>query len=192
MIIETIISTVNKDGIVNFAPFGVHIPDAGSRMGKEIELRLYSGSQTLSNLREVAEGVINLTEDVLVFVETALFSKCLPSVPSKHVRPSRMAEANGVYEFVVTSFDDTVQPVRVWGEIIYSQEWGGFRGFCRAQGAVLEALINATRLQFVSPDKIKGAWPSGQEVVDKTGGIKEREAMSKIKDYLILNGIEIR
>ena len=107
MIIESIISTLSKDGKVNFAPIGIHIADDIHNLSevKEIELRLYKGSQTFSNLYSTSEGVVNYTDDILAFVETALFSQELTNSPSKLVAPPRMAGANTVSEFAVVHFD---------------------------------------------------------------------------------------
>ncbi len=172
MIIESILSSCSEDGKVNFAPIGVCIPDDCLQLSevKEVELTLYSGSNTFSNLKSIREGVINLTDDVLSFVDTALFSALLPSVPSHIVRPPRMAAAKTAWEFSVTSFDESICPARVKGKVLLFTELGSYTGFCRAQGAILEAVIAATRLQWISTSKILESWPLWQELVAKTGG----------------------
>lgn len=193
MILETILSTMDKQGKVNFAPMGLHIPDDTSDLAqvKEINLRLYKSSQTLKNLETALEGVLNLTDDVLAFVETALFSKQLPTVPSQAIRTPGMAEAKTRWEFSVIDIDYSTDPVRIRGETNYFQELRGPMVFCRAQGAVLEALICATRWQWIPKRKIGEFWPRWQEVINKTGGKKEREAMQKIKEYLIENVFQV-
>ena len=109
MIIETILSSIGVGGQANFAPIGVHIPDDTTRLSevKEIEIFLYSGSDTFINVKTKPEGVINFTDDVLTFVETALYSTVLPSLPSKKVIPPRMSGARTIWEFKVTEFDDS-------------------------------------------------------------------------------------
>jgi hypothetical protein len=193
MIIETILSSCSEDGTVNFAPIGVLLPDDCLQLSevKEIDLILYPGSNTYSNLKSVREGVINLTDDVLSFVDTALSSELLPAVPSQIVLPPRMAEAKTVWEFSVTDFDDSVCPARVKGKVLLFKEFGSYSGFCRAQGVILEAVITATRLQWIPKSKILESWPLWREIVDKTGGVRELTAFRKLTGYFVQQGISI-
>ncbi|WP_347489831.1 DUF447 domain-containing protein [Desulfoscipio sp. XC116] len=194
MIIETILSSLNEDGEVNFAPIGVHVSDHTEWLSEveEIEIFLYSGSKTFSNLRARPEGVINLTDDLLSFVDTALYSGILPTHPSDQVRPPRMAGAKLIWEFAVTSFDDSREPAKVTGKILLFRELSSFTGLCRAHGAILEAAITATRLTWIPASKVTDSWPLWQQVVEKTGGGKEKEAFAKITDYFCQQGIKVR
>lgn len=193
MILETIVSSTDKNGQANFAPVGVHIPDHTFRLAevKGIKLYLYRGSQTFANLQKTREGVVNFTDDVSCFVDTALFSQMLPSAPSRRVRPPRMAQAKTVWEFAVASFDDSAEPAEVLGEILVFEELAGFAGLCRAQGVILEAAVAATRLPWISPGKIEECWPAWREVVAKTGGLREKEALDKLALYFAQRGVSI-
>lgn len=194
MIIETILTSISEDGKVNFAPVGVHIPDDTCCFSeaKEVRMFLYSGSDTFANLKGTSEGVINFTDDTLSFVDTALFSRLLPLTPSHLVHPPRMACAKMIWEFTVTHFDDSREPALVKGQILLMEELTGFRGFCRAHGAIIEAAIIATRLPWISPSEIAQSWQHWQEVVAKTGGRREREAFRKLTAYFIQHGISIK
>lgn len=194
MIIETIVSSMDKEGKVNLAPIGVHLPnnDLKIAMGKEVSLFLYAGSQTYKNLQTLPEGVINFSNDVNIFVETALFSLPFPTLPSHLVRPPRLAEAQSIGEFSVIQTDFSREPARIQGKILHYEQFAGFNGFCRAQWAVLEAAIMATRLQWISLNHIKEAWPWWKKLVEKTGGIKERDAFNRIYDYITQKGIDIQ
>ncbi|NLI91656.1 MAG: DUF447 family protein [Peptococcaceae bacterium] len=191
MIIETIISSINDDGKVNFAPIGIYVPDNTQKLldVKEMEIFLYPGSKTFNNLKATKIGVVNFTDDILSFVDTALFSFILPSLPSHMVLSPRMADANMIWEFMVTFFDDSTEPARVKCKILCAKEYAGFTGFCRAHCVILEAIIAATRLQFISATRIEKSWPLWQEVVNRTGGLREFQAFSKVTDYFIQNGI---
>lgn len=193
MIIETILSSLNQDGAVNLAPMGVHIPDHILNLSevREISLSIYSGSQTFINLPATLEGVINITDDVSAFVETALFSTILPTVPSRLVRPPRLANARTIWEFAVTEFDASGEPAKVRGLIRHYEELAGYRGFCRAEWAVLEAVIAATRWQWMPHSKIEESWPLWKEIVEKTGGIRERKALNQVSKYFAQKGVQI-
>lgn len=193
MIIECILSSCSEGGKVNFAPIGVLVSDDCPQLSevKEVGLMLYPGSDTFSNLRSTRQGVINLTDDVLSFVNTALFSELLPAIASKFVLPPRMAVAKTVLEFSVTSFDDSECPACVKGKVLFFKELSGYTGFCRAQGAILEAAITATRLQWTPKNKVVESWPRWQKLVFKTGGVRERAAFQKLTNYFVQHGISV-
>jgi hypothetical protein len=193
MIIETILSSINQEGKVNFAPVGVHIPNDSLTLltVKEMEIFLYSGSHTYRNLLKTGEGVINFTDDMLSFVDTALFSKKLPAVPSLLVTPPRMAEAKLIWEFQVSQFDVSTEPSRVKTNILFMQKMGDYSGFCRARGAILEAAIAATRFSIMKPSNIEASFTQWQDIVRKTGGTREQTAFKKLRDYFKQQGISI-
>jgi len=194
MIVETIISSISYDNIANFAPMGLHISDldherVGHSPAGSIYLRLYPGSQTYANLKATGQGVVNFTNNVLVFVDTALYSSCPSHRPSLKVRPPSMEQAQTIWEFTVTRFDSASVPALVEGKIEYCENRGGVAGFCRGQWAVLEAAIAATRWQFLPSAKITQPWPMWLELVKKTGGKREFEAFMKIGVFLAEKGI---
>ena len=63
MIIETIISTVNSKGRVNFAPFGI------KKDSNFVYISPYIPSITLENLNLNKCAVVNYTDDVRYFVD---------------------------------------------------------------------------------------------------------------------------
>ena len=69
MIIETIISTVNSKGKVNFAPFGI------KKNNNFIYISPYIPSRTLENLNLNKCAVINYTDDVRYFVDCLVGEK---------------------------------------------------------------------------------------------------------------------
>lgn len=184
VILETIISSLNEDETPNFAPIGVHIDDTAVFPVAEFAAYLYQGSKTYENVKRRAEGVVNFSNDLIAFVDSALYSKPLPAAESKIIRTPRMAQTQGCWEFTVRDFDDAKEPACIKGQIIHSQQGGSFSGFCRAHGAVLEALIAATRLRWITPEELQAKWPLWQEIVSKTGGCKEKAALDQIRTYL--------
>lgn len=219
VILEAIVSTISPAGEINFAPVGVRLPfEPGSQPGQappggiaagkanfappgqaaatalhdeQVELRLYSGSRTYANLLSTGEGVICFIDDVLLFVETALFSTCPSYVPSLKVRPPRLAGSGTVWEFKVSNFDVATEPARVAARIEHREEAAGCRGFCRAQFAVLEATIAATRWPWLSPQQVASCWDYWQQLVVKTGGKREFQAFSLVHKYLGEKGFSL-
>src|SRR3989442_5597506 len=80
MIIETMITTLDREGRANFAPMGVVWGE------EEIVVKPYRETTTHRNLLETGEAVVNLVDDVLYFVRGALTSPTFPSVPAVTVR----------------------------------------------------------------------------------------------------------
>jgi len=193
MILEAIVSSLSPEGNVNFAPMGVHIlePDHKPEPVNSFVLRLFSNSQTYENLRSTGQGVINFTQDVAVFVETALYSKCLPYVPSQRVCPPSLADVQTLWEFSVIRFDDSIEPAFVEGQVEHQVERAGYGGFCRAQSAVLEATIAATRWQWLPKLNITDPWPMWSDIVRKTGGKRERQAFNRVSFFLMERGIQV-
>lgn len=192
MILEAIVSTLSATGEMNFAPMGIHIPSSWDKKvpPEMIILRPYPQSHTYTNLRATGQGVVNFIENVLLFVETALFSTRPPYKPSKCVRPPSLQEANELWEFRVQSFDSQ-EPALVEASIENRVIQGSFSGFCRAHGAVLEAAIAATRWERLSKDKIPDAWPEWLALVEKTGGPLEWQAMNKVAEFLRDKGVRV-
>ena len=59
---ETIITTINNDGTPNAAPFGVRVLDKD-----KVQLRIFEGGNTIKNIREKEEFIVNITENPLMF-----------------------------------------------------------------------------------------------------------------------------
>ena len=69
MIFETIISTTDKKGKVNFAPFGI------KKKSNLIYISPYIPSKTLENIEATNCAVINYTNNALFFVNCILGKK---------------------------------------------------------------------------------------------------------------------
>ena len=62
MILEGIVTTVSRDGAVNIAPMGPHVEEGMTRF----LLRPFPTSQTYRNLKAHGEGVLHVSDDVLL------------------------------------------------------------------------------------------------------------------------------
>ena len=59
---EIIITTIDKDGKSNAAPFGLRVLE-----NNEIFLRIFEGGNTIKNIKENKEFIVNVTADPLMF-----------------------------------------------------------------------------------------------------------------------------
>lgn len=179
MIIETIVSTINSSGEPNFAPMGFTLLSAQTGL-----LRPFKGSHTYANLQENGVGVVNIVDDVLLFVETALYSTVPFHVPARHVQAPLLKDANSCYEFNVVDFQKDREPGEVIVQILAYGDRRYFKGFCRASFAVLEAAILATRLEFLDVAEVVESVNSFKDLVSKTGGEREKKAFAMVEKYL--------
>src|SRR5262245_41647301 len=104
MILEGIVTTVSDNGQVNIAPMGPRVePDM-----RRFLLRPFPTAQTYRNLLVHPEGVLHVTDDVLLLARAALGSVEPPPalVPAACIRGFVLADACRWYEFRIASLDD--------------------------------------------------------------------------------------
>src|SRR5437867_13436262 len=104
MILEGIVTTISADGTINTAPMGPHV-DADM---KRFLLRPFCTAQTYQNLRQHGEGVLHVTDDVLLLAKAAVgpVDPPPPLMPAAHVRGWVLRDACRYYEFRVATMDE--------------------------------------------------------------------------------------
>ncbi len=184
MILEAIITTTNADGSINVSPMGPWIegdPSGG------FELRPYETSRTFANLQERPYGVLHVTDDVMLFAQTAIGR--LEEMPplrtaEKNASAKILEEACRWYEFKAVYFETSEPRKNIRCEVVAAGRQRDFWGFNRARHAVLEAAILATRVDFIPMEEIARQFEPLRVIVDKTGGENEKEAMTLLERYL--------
>jgi hypothetical protein len=182
VIVETIVTTVAEDGMVNCAPMGVEWDPLAA--GDRIVLKPFLETTTYRNVVATRSAVVNLTDDVRVFARAAISNPPYPTVPAVAVRGVVLMDCCSWREIEVRSIDSTPPRSRVETAVVYSGSRREFVGFNRASHAVLEAAIYATRLHLLPRAFIDGELTRLQVIVDKTAGAREREAMALLADYI--------
>ena len=82
------------------------------------------------------------------------------------------------------SLDATPPRARIETHVVHCGVRREFIGYNRAQHAVLEAAILATRTHLLPAQHIRDEFARLQVIVDKTAGPREREAMALLTDYV--------
>lgn len=177
-ILETIVATADAAGRLNFAPMGILLD------GAAVVLRPFRGSVTGENLRAGGEGVVNVTDDVLVFARCAVSPHVPPHRPASRVRGAILEGACHWKEFVVESVDTSAERARVTARVVAEGRGRDFAGFCRARHAVLEATILATRLHLTGRARVLEEIARLRPLIDKTAGPEEEEAFRFIVAYV--------
>lgn len=177
MIIETIFSTVDTSGRPNFAPMGILWGD------ELMTVRPFLVTTTYHNLVETYCGVANLTDNVLSFVRTALSDAQLPHFPAQQIRGVVLEDACTWRELEVLSLGGDKERAEIRCRVVGRGQLRDFVGFNRGRNAVIEAAILATRLHLHDAAEVSSALERYEEIVHKTGGKQEREAMQYVQDY---------
>ncbi len=182
MILEGIVTTVSADGAVNIAPMG---PSVDAEV-KRFLLRPFPTSQTYQNLRHHGEGVLHVTDDVLLLARAALgtVEPRPPLEPAAMVRGWVLKDACRYYEFRVHSIDDRDERVRIEAEVVHAGRLRDFFGFNRGKHAVVEAAILATRTGILPIAQIEEEMTKLAVIVGKTGGPQEKEAFALLQDHV--------
>jgi len=178
VIIETIVTTVDANGSINFAPMGVEWGD------ETIVLKPFLETTTFRNLNATGVAVVNLTDDAMLFAQGAISSPQFPSLPATIVKGAVLEAACSWRELRVVTIDATPPRSRIEARVVHRGTRREFIGFNRARHAVLEAAILATRTHLLPAEQIREEYARLQVVVDKTAGPREREAMDLLTQYV--------
>jgi hypothetical protein len=172
MIFETIVTTLYADGCVHIAPMGVREEEGF------IVISPFRPSISLDNLLREKSGVVNYTDDVRIFAGCLTGRWQWPTAPAESIPGRRLADALAHTEIQLEHVeDDPVRP-RLFCRPLYRGNHTPFRGFNRAQAAVLEGAILASRLDMLTPEKIDLELGYLKIAIDKTAGPRELEAWS--------------
>lgn len=170
MIHETIVTTLGADGHAHLAPMGVR-EAAGL-----VVLAPFRPSATLTNLLTRRHAVVNFTDDVRVFAGCLCGRRDWPMVPASAGSTPRLENALVHWEVELERIEDDPQRPRLLCRRLCEQNHAPFRGFNRAQAAVIEAAILVSRLHLLPRQKIDAELAYLSIAIDKTAGPHEREA----------------
>lgn len=181
MIRETIVTTRNEEGQVHIAPIGLIAEGEGWIIAP------FRPSTTLDNLRANPYAVANFTDDVLIFAGCLTGKRDWPTQPAEQVPGAVLDAALAHVELKVAEVEEDDLRPRFHCTVVHAASQAPFKGFNRAQGAVIEAAILASRLHMLPRETIEQELAYLQSAVEKTGGPREHEAwrmlVEKIEDH---------
>ena len=182
MILEGVVTTTNDDGTTNVAPMGPIVDESL----KSIVLRPFRTSRTYANLKERPEGVLHVTDDVLLLARAAIgrLENSPDTHPAEHVAGAVLTDACRWYEFVVEQLDDSAERTRIEARVVHGGRHRDFFGFNRAKHAVLEAAILATRLHLLPEEEVREEFRRLAVPVEKTAGPREHEAFALLSQHV--------
>ena len=181
MILEGIVTTLNRDGSPNIAPMGpLTDPDIS-----ELRFRPFKTSTTYANLRRTGCGIFHVVDDVELLARAAIGRFDAPPHTStcEAIDGAILADACRWYAFRIVESDDANERAEMTGEIIACGRLKEFFGFNRAKHAVVEAAILATRIGIIPDSEIRSEFDRLEAPVAKTAGDSERRAFDLLSRY---------
>ena len=187
MIFETIVITTDIAGNPHVTPFGVRYID------DLIVFSPFIPSITLDNVLLTECASISLTDDVRVFAGAITGKQAWQLKPTEQIAGFFLQDALAHQELKLVSVQqDNLRPVLHF-KSVYQANHQPFKGYNRAQAAVIELAVLASRLHLLPLEKITTEMQYLQIAIDKTAGEHELQAWAwlceKINNYRAQNPV---
>src|SRR5438094_7165672 len=117
MILEGVVTSISPEGELNIAPMGPRVEPAMQRF----LLRPFPTSQTYRNLKAHGEGVLHVSDDVLLLARAALgpVEPPPPLFPAERVKGFVLRDTCRYFEFRVAGLDEREERVRIDCEVVH-------------------------------------------------------------------------
>lgn len=188
MIVEGVLTTQDSDRRTNVAAMGVLLEESAIRSdGTWIAFRLrpFEGSRTFANLRENSCGVFHLVDDVELLARAALGDPGdVTTEPARTIDGRTLTGCVRAFEFVVESADWSQPRANLLCRVTRTNRVRDWIGWNRAQHAVLELTISATRVSMIERKVIEDQIRQLTPLIEKTAGPRESAAWRFVVDFL--------
>lgn len=175
LILESIVVTTSAAGEAHVAPYGL-IAD-----GDGYVLAPFRPSPAIANLAERPVAVASAPADIRILAGCVTGRRDWPTEPAERVDGRRLADAWSHIELAVARVEEDATRPRYHCRVVHEVAVRPFRGFNRAEAAVIEAAILSTRLAILPREKIERELGYLAIAVDKTAGPAELEAWGWIE-----------
>ena len=201
---EVIITTLDKNGNSNAAPFGLRVLE-----DNEVFLRIFEGGNTIKNIKEKEEFVVNITNDPLMFTlatTNTIPDEYLSRISNKTKSNAELAYLTDADAYFICEVKSLKTSLReddikssdvnfIKSEVVELN----IKNKCvkplnRAIHALTEALVNYSRINIVDGDTQKyfiERFRESERIIKRVGNEEEKESIQILKDYLINQGFEI-
>lgn len=178
MIFETIITSMDAKSDVHITPFGVREQDG------YVIISPFKPSTTLGNILTTKSAVMNLTDDVRVFAGALTKKFRAEVIAAEKIQGFRLVELLAHKELTLDKVvEDEVRP-QLWMRVVHEENHQPFKGFNRAQAAVIELAVLASRLTMLPKEKIMQEKNYLQIAMDKTAGEREWQAWGWLNEKI--------
>src|SRR5262245_1617806 len=170
MIRETIVTTQSLEGHAHIAPIGLIVEDEG------FVIAPFRPSKTLENLRANPPAAATHTDEVLAFPGALTARRDWPIRAADRIPGAALTGALAHAELKVERITEHPERPRFHCRAVHEANHAPFRGFNRAQAAVVEAAILVSRLNMLPMEKIDREVAYLTIAIEKTAGPAERQA----------------
>ncbi|MDH5357517.1 MAG: DUF447 family protein [Gammaproteobacteria bacterium] len=182
---EVIVTTLDHKRSPHSAPMGI------SEVNGHFLIKPFKPSQTYDNLKQHRQCSISYTDDVRVFAGSLTGRREWPTQPCQHIEGQYLKQALAHTELEIIAFDDDDPRACFTGALVTDVNHASFRGFNRAQSAVIEAAVLVSRLTMLPVEKIQQEIAYLSIAIEKTAGPREREAWGWLMTKINEAGIEL-
>ena len=170
MIYETIVISTDAENNAHVAPFGVRERDG------LVLIAPFRPSTSLDNLLYSRSAVINLTDDVRVFVGALTGRRTWTVRRAEKISGFVLDGALAHRELELVEVKDDATRPELYFRVVHEATHAAFRGFNRAQAAVIELAVLVSRLHMLPMEKIDVEMAYLQIAIEKSAGEREYEA----------------
>ena len=196
---EVIITTIDKDGNSNAAPFGLRVLDEN-----EVFLRIFEGG-----IKDKEEFIVNITTDPLMFTlatTNTIPDEYLSRIFNKTKSNGELAYLTDADAYFICEVKSLKTSLReddikssdvnfIKSEVVELN----IKNKCvkplnRAIHALIEALVNYSRINIVDEDTQKyflERFKESERIIKRVGNEKEKESIQILKENLISQGFTI-
>jgi len=187
MIIETVITTVNSNGKINFSAVGVEFSKSRAIFN------LYKKSNTVLNLEIKDYGIINIVDKAEYLIKAALSSEKMDISKLKENDLYYLSDCCSYYQFKVLEIKDCGEKYRVEVKILNKKENRKYIGFNRANNLLLEAAVIASRVGITKDENdLINFLNDNKRVIIKTGSKKTKKLLDFLEKKLENNNFNHR
>lgn len=170
LIYETIITSLDASGQPHIAPFGIR-EEQGF-----VLISPFRPSTSLDNLLHHRTAVVNLTDDVRVFAGVLTGRREWPLKPAEKMQGVVLESALAHRELELVEIrEHEIRPELLF-RVVHEVQHQPFRGFNRAQAAVIELAVLVSRLHMLPMEKIDAEIAYLNIAIEKTAGDRELQA----------------
>lgn len=201
---ETIITTIDNEGHSNAAPFGVRVLE-----NDEVFLRIFDGGNSIKNIKEKEEFIVNITTSPLMFTLSST-----NTIPDEYLSRIPETESNGELAYIsdadaylickVKSLKSSYRendPIKDTGVNFIKAKVVemNINNKCvkpinRGIHALIEALVNYSRINIVD-EKTQiyfiERFLESERIIKRVGNEEEKEAITILKEDLKDQGFDL-
>jgi hypothetical protein len=152
--------------------------------GDYVAIAPFVPSTTLDNVRRERAAVLNFTDDVSIIAGCLTGRRDWPATAAQRIAGWRLADTLAYRELSLVDCDEDDERPTFYFSTELAEMHTPFKGFNRAQAAVVEAAILLTRLDWLAPEKVAEEITYLKIAVGKTAGPVELTAWGWVTEAI--------